>query len=130
LDWNYMNAFQFGYSGITWWGDKLFLAINGYCQNGPISQSDRNAELTLRVEVRSPSGDLLNVIKENQAQWNRDLLHLLHVGRITDNTPTNPLSPLLSEEPLSNSGSNSRTGTTQQALDLEILSSWHNMREH
>jgi len=119
MDWSYLTAFQIGYAGVTWWNDKLFMSINGFSERGFTGSPDQTISLILRFEFRSHSTSLLNVIKENQTIWTENLLHLLNVGQVIPNSPTDPFLPFF-EQKLSKSGG----GGFQETADIDILSSW------
>jgi hypothetical protein len=117
MDWSYLTAFQIGYAGVTWWNDKLFMSVNGFSEKGYTGSPDHPISLILRFQFRSHSASLIKVIKENQSIWTENLLHLLNMGNIRTNSPSDQLTPTFEQQLTKSTG-------TQEMEDLDILSSW------
>eukprot|EP01125_Pyxidicula_operculata_P003693 TRINITY_DN1493_c1_g1_i1.p1 TRINITY_DN1493_c1_g1~~TRINITY_DN1493_c1_g1_i1.p1 ORF type:complete len:1753 (+),score=401.66 TRINITY_DN1493_c1_g1_i1:33-5291(+) len=170
LNWQYLHSFQLGCVGNTWWNEKIFIAINGFYKSTPPQQqqqvfgstgrhfssshhnsNDANGpvELGIRVELRSPSSSLLQIIHDNHSTWQVDLLHFLHSGHVGSHhtpsamtlystSPSRNLVDMYMQQISNESNQHHRHHSHHQhqhhpihvgSNDFQILSNWHTLKD-
>jgi len=95
IDWQYFHSFHLGFTGVTWWNERIFVAISGFRSPEKHYDPNHSGNLALRVEVRSPSQDLLSVIRGNSTAWLKDLFQC-QFTYLDDSSQTNGFPNLIS----------------------------------